>query len=213
MNDALKQVVRPLRGDRLVCDACGARWRVRRAVGDTFYLRWVAAGRVGSAVGGAASVPAVVGDELPIHTWYELMKQTVRLLPLDDPTASLPAGETLYLRSGPAELHVEEGDPLFFPAAAAPSRVDKRQVRGVSVGQGQLLLSDRRLIWQGSDEPRSFPLAQLNSAYAVMDIALALLVGMRLVTVRFGAESLLKWVTLIALVGREKGLRIETSHF
>jgi len=209
MNDALTQDSRLWQADRLRCRHCLAWWRVRRVPGDNFYLRLMSTGVSGAAL--------AVGTERSIGEWYDAMKQTLRLLPLHDPALSLLPGEALYLASGPVRLQVEEGDPLFFPHAPAMAGVDKRAVRAASAGQGRLFLTDRRLVWQGEGPPRVFPLVQLNSAYAVMDQGLALMVGMRLYMAHFLTESLLKWVTYLALVAGElaarTGRRIETSHF
>jgi len=134
----------------------------------------------------------------------------------------------MYLASGRVALQAEEGDPLFFAAGAqadAPAgalHLDKREVRGQPVGVGRLFLTDRRLAWQsrdagGHDMRVDFPLARLNSALAVLDRKLALLVEARLYMAHFLDDSPLKWVTYLALVARqvqaETGHRIATSHF
>jgi hypothetical protein len=210
-DDALAHLRRRFRHDLVRCRACGAAWRVRRAPGDTFYLARVAP-------------PDGAADERSIAAWYEAMKRTVRLRPANEPGAPAPEGEMVYLASGRVALQAEQDDPLFF-AAGAPAgavRLDKREVRGQPVGVGRLFLTDRRLAWQGSDaggrEMRGdFPLARLNSAFAVLDRKLALLVEARLYMAHFLDDSPLKWVTHLALVARqvqaETGHRIATSHF
>lgn len=204
-NDALVHIERRFRADSVRCRACRAEWRVRRVPGDNFYLKLVDSNQP--------------GDERSITAWYDAMKATVRLEPLNDPAVALEAGELLYLASGAAELIAEESDPLFFPVPPDPgaTRRDKGEVRGKMVGRGRLFLTGRRLIWQGAGMPRSFSLRRLNSAYAFMDYGLTLMVEMRLYTLRFLEESLLKWVTYLALVAplveSETGHRITTSHF
>lgn len=206
-DDALRQVERRFRADRLFCTHCRTEWRVRRAPGDNFYLTL--------AVGQNDTLSH--GDERSLAAWYDLMKGTLRLERRHDPALALEPGEALYLASGAAELQAEATDPLFFPAPAPRRRVDKRHVEGRSAGRGRLFLTDRRLVWLGEELPRTFPLARLNSAHAVMDLGLALMVERRLYTVYFLEESLLKWVTYLALVARQvwskTGHRIETSHF
>lgn len=201
-NDALVHTVRCFRADRVHCRQCHAEWRVRRVPGDNFYLRLVH-----------------TGDERSITAWYDAMKATLRLEPIYDAEVSLDAGEILYLASGPAVLIAEETDPSFFPVPPDPdaTRRDKREVGGKVAGQGRLFLTRRRLIWQGEGRTNSWPLARLNSAYAFVDYGLTLMIEMRLYTVRFFEESLLKWVTYLALlaplVEAETGHRITTSHF
>lgn len=206
-DDALRQIERRFRAGRLFCTRCQAEWRVRRVPGDNFYLKLM--------VGQNAILSQ--GDERSLTAWYDLMKGTLRLEPRHDPALILDPGEALYLASGAAELQAEATDPLFFPAPEPRRRVDKRHVEGRSAGRGRLFLTGRRLVWLGEGPPRAFPLARLNSAHAVMDLGLALMVERRMYTVYFFEESLLKWVTYLALIARqvlaETGHRIETSHF
>ncbi len=206
-NDALIHVERCLRADRVYCRHCRAEWRLRRAPGDNFYLKLV----------GQDSILSY--SERSVTAWYDAMKATLRLEPLRDPALALEAGESLYLVSGAAELIAEESDPLFFPGAPGDgaTRRDKREVGGESAGQGRLLLTNRRLIWQGEERTCCWPLARLNSAYAFLNYGVMFLVEMRLYTVHFLEESLLKWVTYVALVAplveAETGHRIATSNF
>jgi len=210
VNDALVHIERRFRADRLRCRACGAEWRLRRVPGDNFYLEL----RTGP--GGVAPRRR---DERSITAWYDAMKATLRLEPIHDPALALTADEVLYLASGPAELHAEADDPLFFPVADPPAatRRDKRHIEGRRVGRGRLFLTNRRLVWQHEGTARAFALRRLNSVHTVMDDGLTLMVEMRLYTVRFLEESLLKWLTYLALlapqVEAETGHRIATSHF
>jgi hypothetical protein len=114
----------------------------------------------------------------------------------------------------------EESDPTFFPTppGAGTARRDRREGagRGRPSGRGRLLLTSRRLIWQGEGRSQTWPLARLNSAYAFLNYGVMFLVEMRLYTVHFLQESLLKWVTFVALVAplveAETGHRITTSN-
>jgi hypothetical protein len=209
-NDALIHIDRRFRADIVRCRHCQAAWRMRRVPGDNFYLK-LTAGRDG--------VPPDTGDERSITAWYDAMKATVRLEPVHDPVVALEPGELLYLASGPAELIAEETDPLFFSVQPdlEATRLDKREVGGKTASRGRLFLSQRRLIWQGEGRTIPWPLTRLNSAYAFVDDGLMLMVGMRLYTVRFQEESLLKWVTYVALVApqveAETGQHISMSHY
>ncbi len=208
VDDALLHVTRPLQADRVLCRACGTVWHVRRVPGDDFYLRVIVAGRAGGHV----------GDERPLAAWYDALKATLCLRPCTDPALPLLPGETLYLASGTVDLEAESTDPLFFPHHSAPPRADKQAVTGAGVGCGRLFLTDQRLAWRGADgRAADFPLCRLNSAYAVMDIGVALLVELRLYMAYFREESLLKWVTHIGLVAPQvaeaTGHRIVTSHW
>jgi hypothetical protein len=209
-NDALLHIERHFRTDRVRCRRCRAEWRVRRVPGDNFYLKLL--------VGQDGILPDT-SDERSITAWYDAMKTPLRLEPVRDSAVALESGEVLYLASGPAELIAEESDPLFFavPTASDASRLDKWEVGGKLAGRGRLLLTNRRLIWQSEGQTRSWPLARLNSAYAFLNYGVMFMVEMRLYTVHFLKESLLKWVTYVALVAplveAETGHRIATSNF
>jgi len=203
-DDALTHITHPLRADRVLCQKCGAAWRVRRVPGDDFYLRVIAAGRAGGRV----------GDERPLAAWYDALKATLSLRALTDPALPLFPGETLHLASGTVELEAETTDPLFFPESDAPPRADKRGVTGASVGRGRLFLTDERLAWRSAEgRDADFSLDRLASAYAVMDRGVTLLVDLRLYMLRFLEESLLKWVTMIGLVAAATDRCITTSHW
>jgi len=144
-----------------------------------------------------------------------------RFFPAPAPTTSVSRAEIRVPRSGLEASAGHSLDPKK-PAKAsspedAPHHMDKRAVRGRPVGAGRLFLTDRRLAWQGEPTAHDFPLARLNSAYALLTDGLVLLVEMRLYTVRFLRESLLKWVTFISLIAPQveaaTGHRIAVSNF
>lgn len=205
-NDALTHLVRRFRPDLVRCLHCRAEWRVRRALGDDYYLKVVKA-------------PVDIGLERPLREWYAAMKRTVRLEPIADSTVSLRPGEILYLISGSADLTAEATDPLFFgrEASGGGPRSDKSRVEAAMVGRGQLMLTRQRLVWRWDGSVVSFPLDQVNSFYAMLDYGAAFMVGMRLYIVCFLKESALKWINYVALlapqVEADCGHRIATSHF
>ena len=202
-NDALIHRPHWLRAEVVNCTACGAQWRVRRVVGDNYYLKITRSNE------GAATYPP--GFELSITAWYDLMKQTVHLEALPGLSDLLEAGERLYLTSGPVTLWVEaQPTPGAGPLPLATAQA----------GPGRLFLTSRRLIWrQSSMEPQtfSFPLHQVNGIHAILNLGLSVVVGMQQYTLRFANESPLKWVTYAALlapqVQAENGHRIRTSHY
>jgi hypothetical protein len=210
-NDALIHSQRRLRADLVCCRACRAEWRVRRVVGDNFYLK-LSKGPDGD--------PPNRKDERSITAWYDAIKAKLRLEPIQAFGITLQPGERLYLASGLAALIAESTDPLFFPANATSvyTRLNKRDISGKMVGQGQLFLTDQRLIWLNeAGQTTSWPLVCLNSAYAFLNFGVMFMIEMRLYTVHFPTESLLKWVTYVALVAQkveaETGHRITTSNF
>ena len=205
-NDALAHITRRWRPDLVRCLQCKAEWRVRRALGDDYYLKVV-------------SGPDEVGLERRLREWYAAMKRTVRLAPIADSAVDTRPAEVLYLTSGPTDLTAESTDPLFFrgEVSSGGPRSDKSKVEGAIVGRGQLALTNQRLVWRWDDGTVSFPLDRLHSFYAMLDYGVAFMVGMRLYIVSFLKESPLKWVNYVGLLAEQLeadcGHRIATSHF
>ena len=231
VNDALRHSQRWLQPEEVDCTACGAKWRVRREVGDNYYLKITRSGKL------KATFPP--GFEQSITAWYDLMKQTVHLEALPEPPELLEAGEKLYLASGPASLWSEaqpdlsKAEPLH-PAieentSLSGANLPVTEAEGGRVGMGRLFLTNQRLIWQqtsavrnppaSSADPRTlnFPLRQVDGVYTILNLGLSLVAGMQLYTLRFANESPLKWVTYVALLAPqvqvESGHCIRTSHY
>jgi hypothetical protein len=231
-NDALRHSQCWLHAEVVDCAACGAQWRVRRVVGDNYYLKITRCGKSTTALS--------LGTELSITAWYDLMKQTVRLEALPEPPNLLEAGEKLYLASGQAILLVDaqpaySGAEPLRPAAAEilPVSSPNLPVIGLcvrQVGTGHLFLTDQRMIWKQSPgtakhptrpsaepQPLIFPLHQVNGIYTIMNLGMSFVAGMRQYFLRFENESPLKWVTYSALLAPQvqaaSGHRIRTSHY
>jgi hypothetical protein len=207
-NDALAQQRHLFRSPQLRCRHCGATWQVRRVIGDDYWLKVIA----------SPAAPEQVGRDLPLAQWYARLKETVALAPTEDPAVTLAEGERLYLASRAVRLAAEADDPLFFGAAAAAAPRNRQELGSARVGSGRLFLTSRRLIWLGADGRQvDFALEKLNSAYATFNVAMVLMVNMRLYSVRFTRESLLKWITYFAYVAKEikaaSGHLITTSNF
>ncbi len=209
-NDSLRHTRAWLLWEKVDCLACGARWRVRRAVGDTYYLRVIRPGAK------PAAYPP--GFELSIPVWYDLMKQTLRLEALPAPPGLLESDESLYLVSDPVTLWAETAGETR-PGADLTGQI----------GRGSLLLTDRQILWRRSSragerqaaeadpETISFPLQEVDGIHTFLNLALFLVVGRRLYTFRFANESPLKWVTYAAGLAPRlqagSGHKIRLSHF
>jgi len=203
-DDALRHEAKFLHPERVCCTACGADWRVRRIVGDNYYLKLVQPG------GNPHACPP--GTEYSITAWYDLMKKTVCLAPQPASAGVLDEAESLYLASGPAMGWAEPDEP-----ASPPSQGTDRKL-----GEGRLFLTDRRLLWHPADgslagEPLSFRLSQVDGIHGIVNLGLLLVVGRRLFRFRFAGESPLKWITYAALlapvVQAQCGHKIRTSHY
>jgi hypothetical protein len=230
-NDALRHSQRWLYPEVLKCIACGAQWRVRRVVGENYYLKITHSGR--------STTAFPPGVELSITAWYDLMKQTVHLEALPDPQNLLETGEELYLASNQATLRIEaqstysRPDPIH-PKAAGVKIPSSASLTGPATesrqaGLGQMFLTNRRMIWRWSPQtaktlipsadtlPFNLDLNQVDGIFAIFNLGLSIVAGMQLYYLRFAKESPLKWVTFVALIAPqvriESGHRIQTSHY
>ncbi len=193
-NDALRHTERWLLPDRVDCRACRASWRVRRAVGDNFYLKLV-----------SAHPPL----ERSLSAWYDQMKASLRLEALTEESPGLCApGESLYLASQAAELwgQAEENE-------ATPDEADF----GTRLDRGRLFLTGERLLWRGAAQELSLPLARLSSADTILTLGLAATLGLNLYFFHFLDESPLKWVAYLGLLApriqAQTGRKLHISHY
>lgn len=198
-NDALVHRRAWLRAETVSCTVCGARWRVRRAVGDDFYLRLTQPG--------SSQNQCLIGEERRLAAWYHLMKQSLHLEPVSDENLPIALfdGESLYLASGEAELW------------GVPSQGGARGFfEPVYLDRGRLFLTNARLVWQGDTQQADYPLRHVNGVYAIINFNLALVVGQQMYQVLFARESPLKWVSYAARlalrVQAESGHLLRTSH-
>jgi hypothetical protein len=200
----VKNIFKPL---EVHCDACKTRWKVRREIGVDYWLRIIE----------SPSFPDQVGVEKNTVSWYGQIKAEVNLIPNEESNLQLENDEHLYLVSKNVTLIATANNPLFFdlePDAAQKELREETQ----EVGQGRILLTNRRLVWEGKDG-RTIPLllTKLNSVYARFNKALILLYQMHMISLRFSEESLLKWLTYFSKVAEEvyqdSGHKIYTSRY
>jgi len=193
-DDALRHKTRWFRPDEVGCTRCGAVWRVRRVIGDDFRLTVV------------RGEPSVIGVERPLAEWYDLMKAGLRLVAMESPPLRLEPGEELYVQSMRAQLLAEEDSPLFARWEEGEAPWNKEGELGVSFMKrwdtGRLALTNERLVWTGDRGMLTFRLRRVVSVHTEVTWFLGLLYGLRLYKFRFREESILKWLTYIALSAR-----------
>ena len=200
MDDALRHETYWFRPDEVWCAQCRTTWEVRRVIGSDFLLK---------VIKGEA---ATIGWQQPLADWYDLMKAGLQLMAKEDPSIHLEPGEELYIQSRQAGILVEEDSPLLgqWTEGEAPSH--KEGDIGLAFMQkwdrGQLLLTSERLIWKGTHGHLTFWLKKTNSVHTEVTWYLGLMYGLCRYKFRFRQESILKWLTYIALAAR----RIEQRH-
>jgi len=194
VDDALRHKTKWFRPDEVRCTQCGTVWEVQRVIGDDYLLKVI------------HGEPSTIGEQRPLAEWYDLMKAGLRLVAREDPSLRLEPGEELYVQSRQAELLAEEDSPLFGRWGEGEAPWQKEGDLGLSFMKrwdtGRLSLTSERLIWTGDRGTLTFRLKKVISVHTEVTFFLGLLYGLRLYKFRFREESILKWLTYIALTAR-----------
>jgi 1-acyl-sn-glycerol-3-phosphate acyltransferase len=210
-NDTLVHSRPWFRAQGLACQACGTRWVVQRVYGKDFRLK---------VVKGPADL---VGLDMALTTWYDEMKRDFQQpSPIPAAGVDLEEGEELYLRTGGVKLVPYRSNPLFgdWTGREPPKdRVMKRSEAGQfgPLGTGELLLTNRRLVWEGPGCGLDFRLEHFT------DITLRLFFQMKInyeatpYRFEFSQDSGLKWLayvgTLVQQVAAKSGRQVTLSRF
>jgi hypothetical protein len=140
------------------------------------------------------------------------MKSGLRLAVQEGSPVPLEPGEELYVQSRQARLLVEKSSPLFGRWGKEEAPWEKGGDLGFPFVKrwdvGRLSLTSERLIWTGKRGTLTFWLRRVNSVHTEVTWSLVLLYGLCLYKFRFRQESILKWLTYIALIAK----RIEQVH-
>jgi len=208
-DDALAHKVYWLRRDEVRCTRCGTVWVVQRVIGSD-YLLTVTQG-----------TPEQIGWQQPLAAWYDLMKAGLKLSPKEPSPLNLEPGEEIYMQSRGARLFAEEDSRLFQQWSETEAPAQKDGAIGLSFmrpwDRGRLILSSERLIWLGERGTLHFQLGRVNSVHTEVTWYLGLLYGLCLYKFRFDEESILKWLTYIALAAKRIDEvyhhRITTSNY
>jgi len=208
-NGSLKHRRVPFLSEKVGCRSCGTSWRVQRVVGGNDYLLRVTAGE-----------PSLIGFELPLASWYDRMNDGLELEAIQDDSVDLAEDEMLILKGEHVVMAAEINNPMFLdlpPERPKREKVAFGRVEARQVGEGQLFVTDQRLIFCWSGGQHDLDLARLSSVDAIMGQRLSLLHGMNLYTFRLKGENVLKWLTYLDLVAqsvaRLTGHQITTAGF
>jgi hypothetical protein len=199
-DDALRHKIHYFRPDELWCTQCRTVWEVQRVIADDFRLK---------VIRGDSST---AGQEKPLAEWYDLMKAGLNLVVRESAFLHLEPGEELHVEGKQADLLAEEDSPLLTRWDQHEAPWQKEGDLGLSFMKkwdvGRLFLTSERMIWAGERGMLSFWLTKVNSVHTEVTWYLGMLYGLRLYKFRFREESILKWLTYIALEAK----RIERIH-
>jgi hypothetical protein len=194
IDDALSYQRFWFRPDEMRCRQCETVWEVKRVIGNDYRLKVV------------HGEPAILSRERPLAEWYDLMKGGLRLVAKAEDGVALRSGEELYVQSGRVELLAEMGSLLFTSWDEEEAPWQKEGSLGFSVMKkyevGRLALTSERLIWSAERRTLTFQLRRIMSVHTEVTWYLGVLYGLCRYKFRFREESILKWLTYIALAAR-----------
>ena len=209
-NDALVHARGWFRVPALRCRVCGTLWTVARRPGSDFRLRVVDGPR------------EMVGLDMALSSWYDEMKRD--FTPVADPAldADLPAEEAAFLVARGVRLLAHRSSPLFDgwarsepPRAESPERLLPGDWAGL--GKGELLLTNRRLVWKGSQRNLDFWWPSVRAVSLRLYSRLGVNYGATPYRFVLSRDSGLKWLTyagtLAVQVAAQQGRPLTVSPF
>ncbi len=195
-DDALVHERPFLRPQIVRCQACAARWQVRRISGRDFRLILV------------NGPPDLVGLDMALSTWYECMAREFRLSPLSVSGVDLLPGEQVYLEACDVPLLPYRPNPLFdgWTGREPPKKqtAGRRELADwKSLGNGRLLITSHRLLWAGAERELDFNWASVTAVYNWALNSLGIRYGTMMYRFGLGQENGLKWLTHTGTVARQ----------
>jgi hypothetical protein len=161
--------------------------------------------------------PDIPGNEenLPISVWYERMKEHFTPQPLKERSPLMKEDESLYLKGQSVKLVAQRDNTQFFQEGKKDEGMKKMVYPFMrTVGKGELLLTNQRLIWQREEKNFSLWFSDLDSVYIEVFHALGLSCGTRIYKFKFKNDSYLKWLTCLASLAPQRTEHpISFSHY
>ncbi|MFN2220857.1 MAG: hypothetical protein ACK2UA_19770 [Anaerolineae bacterium] len=177
------------------CQACGTRWELQRVPEHDFRMKVV------------EGPPDLIGLDMPLTTWYDEMMANFRPRVIDVSGIDLLPDEVVHLQKSDVALLPYLPNPLFeaWTEREPPKRTKGRReyASWSSIGEGQLLLTSHRLLWQGHDRELDFMWSSVNAISAYMMNILAIRYGGAMYRFDLGNALLLKWLKHAAYAAKK----------
>lgn len=176
------------------CQACATRWELGRVIGHDFRLRVV------------AGPPELMGLDMALSTWYDEMMASFRPRPIRVSGPGLLPDEEMYLEKSDVSLLPYRPNPLFeaWTEREPPKKTGRSHeyASWASIGTGQLLLTDQRLLWRAPDRELDFWWSSVTAISAYMSNLLAIRYGGAMYRFDLGNALLLKWLKYAAYAAK-----------
>jgi len=186
-DEALVHAQPLLRRQTLRCRACGTKWEMRRTFERDFRLKVV------------DGHPDTTGLDMAVTAWYDEMKGRFDPHAIEVDGVDLLPGEEVYLRKRGVPLLPHKPNALYEtwegdepPIARLPGPPETAQWE--SIGEGRLLLTNKRLLWQGSKRELSLFWPKVTSVAIWMQNVLGIRYGNARYRFPLRGELPLKWL-------------------
>ena len=202
---------RPLLGpQKVVCLSCDTGWRVDREIGKDFRLEVI------------KGPTDLVGLNMALSTWYDEIRKNFRPSPLSVSGLGLIPNEEVYLELNDVALSPHKPNALFngWSEREPPTTMTGGEMQLAdwpSIGNGRLLLTNHRLLWQGSEKELDFKWSSVTAVYIWLFNTLGIRYGTAQYRFSLGQEVGLKWLTYAGTMAQESskrnGQKVTTSAF
>ncbi len=198
------------RSQSVTCQACGTRWELKSVPGHDFRLK-VTTGE-----------PDLVGLDMPVSTWYAHMKRAFRPASISVPGVELWPAEQVHLERADVELVPYRPNALFDNwTGRQPPRTQPLGHHELAdwdvIGKGRLLLTNRRLLWQGSQGELDFEWPSVTAVYLWMASTLGIKYGSASYRFNLGSAQPLKWLFYAGETARKQaeldGHKLTVSYY
>ncbi len=194
----------------LRCHACGTVWEWQHVVDKDFRMKVV------------QGPEELIGLEMGASTWYEHMKQNFVPKPISVSGVELLPGEQVYLEKGDVPFVPYKPSTLFDgwtgrePPKAQPR--DKREYADwAAVGEGRLLLTSHRLLWQGPQGELDFLWPSVTAVYQFVADILGIRYGTALYRFDLNNALMLRWLTHAGVMAQKAaevdGHKVTVSNY
>jgi len=150
----------------------------------------------------------LVGLDMALSTWYDEMKRGFKPSPIPVTNMDLLPNEQVYLRAKEVVLVTYRSSALFNgwtgrepPRAEFPRR--SQPADWARLGTGELLLTNRRLVWEGPQGGLDFWWSSVTAVSLLLYYLLGINYGITPYRFILGQENGLKWLTYAGTVAQQ----------
>jgi 1-acyl-sn-glycerol-3-phosphate acyltransferase len=198
--DAIRMVGGLLQKMTVRCVTCDTRWTLKREYERDFRLCVI------------KGPDPLLGLEMALAAWYDGMKCNFKPALRQVDGANLMPDEEAYLAADGVSLLPYRPNPLFdgWSEREAP----RKQPGGhheladwASAGKGRLVLTSRRLLWQGAEREVDFYWHGATAVYLWLQNTLGIRYGAAPYRFKLAKEPGLKWLTYAGTLAKEAAAR------